>query len=359
MEKYNLHNFYKNLLPIYLLTFLLSIISLTGCSSTVPVGKEVAMDRTSFSFNQNEHPYDLFPAYRIVPGDILDVLFQIRTWIKKEDFKIAIDHTVEVKFLYAPELNVSQKARPDGNITFPYIGDIYVVGKTVDELTKELKEKYSKILNIPELYVQVPDYRSSIKELKSDLHTAPRGLSRLVTVRPDGFATFPIVGDVFVADKTIPEVNKDLNAKYEKLVPDLHCDLSLEKNAGLVIYVLGQVLRPGPYQINKPISVVEALSIAGGKIPGAKLNSIFVIRRHDKIIVATRVDLESTLALAKDSKFFFLQPDDIVYVPQTWLSSASEVARDLGNVTFFRGWGLGFNWELHNAGNSNNSAFGF
>jgi polysaccharide export outer membrane protein len=336
-----------------------SLIGLLGCSS-MPVEKEVTMERTSFSFAQDEHPYDLFPVYRIVPGDILDVLYQIRTWLKKEDFKIAIDHTIHVKFIYAPELNEEQKARPDGNITLPYIGDVYVVGKTIDELTQELKNRYSKILNIPELFVEVPEFRTSIKELKADLHTAPRGLSRLVTVRPDGFVTFPMVGDVFVAGKTVPEVNKVLNDMYEKMLPDLHCDLFLERHAGSSIYVVGQVKKPGAYQISRPVTILEALSLAEGHIPGAKLDTVFIIRKHEKAMVATRINLEKTLAFSSDSKFFFLQPNDIVYVPQTWISSASEVARDIGNIIFFRGWGFGFTWELHNAGSGgNNSGLGF
>lgn len=334
----------------FLAILLLSVfLSLTGCS-TMPVEKEVTMERTSFSFAQNEHPYDLFPAYRIVPGDVLDVLFQIRTWVKKEQFKIAIDHTINIKFIHAPELNESQRVRPDGKITLPYIGDIYVIGKDVDELTKELQEKYKNILNIPELFIEIPEFRSGIKELKADLHTAPRGLSRLTTVRPDGFATFPGLGDVFVSGKTIPEVNKNLNDLYEKLLPDLHCDLFLEKHLGSPIYVVGQVRKPGTFQITRPITLLEALSLAEGHIPGAKLDSIFIIRRHDKTMVATRVNLESTLAFTNDSKFFFLQPNDIVYVPQTRISKAAEVARDIGNMIFFKGWGIGFSWELHNAG---------
>lgn len=323
----------------------------------MPVGKEVAMERTSFSFNQNDHPYDIFPEYRIVPGDILDVLFQIRTWTQKEQFKIAIDYTIDVKFIYAHELNESQRVRPDGKITLPYIGDVFVLGMTVDELTKELQNKYKDILNIPELYIEIPEFRSIIKELKADLHTAPRGLSRLTTVRPDGYATFPSIGDVFVAGKTIPEVSKILNEGYQQRLPDLHCDLFLEKHSGSSIYVVGQVAKPGSFEISRPITIMEALSLAGGKIPGAKLNSIFVIRRHDKTMVATRVNLENTLAFTNNSKFFFLQPNDIVYVPQTWISQAAEVARNIADMIFFRGWGLGFSWELHNAGPDDNVSF--
>ena len=71
-------------------------------------------------------------------------------------------------------------------------------------------------------------------------------------------------------------------------------------------------------------------------------------------MVATRVNLEKyPCRSTNDSKFFFLQPNDIVYVPQTWISKAAEVARDIGNMIFFRGWGLGFSWELHNAGEGN------
>jgi polysaccharide export outer membrane protein len=337
----------KTLFVIVIFTL---IIPLTSCSPVIklPVESEVSMDRTTFSFSQGEQPFDLFPEYRIVPGDILDVLFQIRTWVKKENFRIAVDHDLQVKFIYAPELDISQKVRPDGNITLPYIGDVYVIGKTVQELTNELKDLYKDILNIPALYVEVPEFRASIKELKADLHTAPRGLSRLVTVRPDGYVTFPMVGDVFVAAKTIPEVNKVLNEMYEKILPDLHCDLFLERHAGSVIYIVGQVKKPGAYTIARPVTILEALSFAEGDIPGAKLNSIIIIRKHEQKMVATRVDLKNTLAFNSDSKFFYLQPNDIVYVPKTWITEAAEVARDIGDIIFFRGWSVGFSWELHN-----------
>ena len=338
MQKFNIFssNYYrsKDLLAVLIIALCILI---SGCSHVdIPPDEEVSMDRTTFSFNQDQAPYDLFPNYQIVPGDILDVLFQIRSWVKYDEFKIAVDHTIEVKFLHAPELNETQRVRPDGNITLPYIGDIYVVDKTVKELQSELKERYKDILSIPTLYIWIPEFRSSIKELKADLHTAPRGLSRLVTVRPDGYLTFPMVGDLFVAGKTIPEINKVLNEQYEKIMPGLHCDLFLEKHSGSVIYVVGQVRKPGAYNIPRPITLLEALGLAEGHLPGAKLSSIIVVRKHEQKMVATRVDLKKTLR--RDSSFFYLLPNDIVYVPKTWIAEAAEVARDIGSILFFRGW---------------------
>lgn len=330
------------------------LILLIGCTShaIMPEGTEVEMERTSFSFSQNQQPYDLFPDYHIAPGDELDVLFQIRTWLKREEFRIAVDHTVRVKFAHAPELDETQKVRPDGTITLPYIGHFFVVGKTADELKKELIDRYRDILQIPEIAVSVPEFRESIKELKADLHTAPRGLSRLVTVRPDGYVTFPMVGDVQVAGKTIPDVNQYLNKKYEEILPGLHCDLFLERQTGSLVYITGQIKKPGAFKILRPITILEALALGEGHLPGAQLNSVFVVRKHEKKLVATRVNLSDSLALNDESKFFYLMPNDIVYVPKTWLSNAADVMRDLSNVLLFRGWSIGMNYDLHTEGTS-------
>lgn len=314
-----------------------------GCSSPhsrMPVGEEIMIGKTSYSFDEEEATADLFSEYRLAPGDVLDVLFQIRTWLEKETFDLAVDHTVEVKFVHTPELDQVQLVRPDGTISLPYLGTLRVVGKSVSELTSELREKYSTILKNPEIYVLVPEFRSAIKELKRDLHTAPRGLSRLVTIRPDGYVTFPMVGDIFVADRSIPDVNEELNGRYEQVLPSLHCDLFLEKHSGTVVYVAGMVKDPGSYKITKPISVLEALAMAGGTVYGSLLDSVIIVRKRDEKLYATKIDLEKSFSFEKESTFFYLRPDDIIYVPKTSIATTAELSRDIASILFFRGWGV-------------------
>lgn len=314
-----------------------------GCStpySKIPVGEEVLLGKTSYSFDEEEATANIFREYKIAPGDVLDVLFQIQTWTEKEKFELAVDHTVDIKFTQTPELNQSQRIRPDGTISLPYIGNIHVVGKSVEELTRELEEKYGTILRNPKLYVIVPEFRSAIKELKQDLHTAPRGLSRLVTVRPDGHVTFPMVGDVKVVSRTIPEVNKELNTLYENVLPGLHCDLFLEQHSGSVVYVAGRVKSPGSYKIVKPISILEALTLAGGTLYGGAMDGVIVVRKRDEKLYATRVDLTRSLSFEEESEFFYLRADDIVFVPATSIATTAEIARDISSILFFRGWGI-------------------
>lgn len=338
-----------------LLASLLSVsiaLCLTACASrqprVIPVGEEVPITKTTFSFDMSKLEEQQLPSYRIAAGDQLDILFQIRTWIQKEDFKIAVDHTVEVKFVHAPELNQSQRVRPDGTLSLPYIGDVFVIGKSPSALTAELKERYSKVLRSAQLYVVIPDFRSAIKELKTDLHTAPRGLSRLVTVRPDGHVTFPMLGDLLAAGRTIPEMNKELNLLYEKYLPGLNCDLFLETHAGSVIYVQGEVKNPGVYNILKSVSVLEAITLAGSWTPSARTENVIVVRKQQDKLVATRIDLRKSLDLSGKGAFFYLQPDDIVLVPKTGISEAADIARDIASIVMFRGWGINLSYGLNN-----------
>ncbi len=278
---------------------------------------------------------------------MLDLLLKFETLTERPNFKIAIDHTVSIKFVQPPQisqvqklqdLDQTQRVRPDGNISMPYLGSVRVVGKTVDELTVELNKAYGKILRNPNVYVTVPEFEYSIKEMKNDLKTAPRGLSRLATVRPDGFITFPGAGEMLVAGKTLPQVSAELNQRYKEIMPGMQCDLFLEQHAGSIVYVVGEVKTPGSYRITNPISVMQGVTLAGGYTTTALLEGVLVVRKNEDKLVATRVDLKKNIDLSSGSPFFFLMPDDIVIVPKTRMATTAEVARQIGDITFFRGW---------------------
>ena len=327
---------------------------LSGCSDSSPLerGEELSIKGTTFSFEKGEYPspLHLFPEYKLAPGDVLDVLYQIRTWEVKEEFRLVVDDLVEVKFIDLPDLDQSQNVRPDGKITMPYLGEVMVAGRTVAELTTEFNKMYGKILRKPNIYVTVPRFSSHIKELKADLHTAPRGLSRLVTIRPDGYCTFPMVGDVLVAGRTIPKIHDILDARYQKILPGLHVDLFLERHSGSVVYVLGQVGKAGAYAVAKPITVLEAITLAGGYTTEANLDKVVVFRRCKQDYVATKVEVKGTLVTAKDSMFFYLRPDDIVHVPRRGLATAAETVKNVMDILTFRGWSIGLGGDLWDGG---------
>ena len=82
--------------------------------------------------------------------------------------------------------------------------------------------------------------------------------------------------------------------------------------------------------------------MAEGTQRNAQLDSVAVLRKLNKKIVATRVDVASALALREGGTQFYLAPDDIVYVPATTLSTSAEIMEDFRKLILFRGWGISF-----------------
>ncbi len=319
---------------------------LAGCLSAPTIGieegEELVIEKSSFSFEQTKM---LFDEYKIQPGDMLDILFNIQTRTKEARFSLSLGDTVSVHFPYYPEWNSTQKIRPDGTISLPVVREVQIADKTIPEITQYLTQRYEGTLKNPELYITVPEFLAQIRELKHDLHTSARGLSRLVTVRPDGYVTFPMVGNILVAGKTIEEVTILLNEQYKKVSSSLFVDLFLEKTTGSVVHVLGEVARPGPYTISKPISAIEAISKSGGFTSDAELSTVVVIRRHKKKVVATMVNLEEMLHL-RSGRLFYVSPNDVLYIPKTRIASAAHLMEQVRQATFFQGWSVGLSWVI-------------
>ena len=387
---------FKVLMRGFAMAMLLGVaLGITGCATDgqLATGEEIEIGRTTFAEDQTSE-YMLFPDYRISPGDVLDVLYEVKSWTEQSEFKIAVDNIVTVRFIDHPELNQTQGVRPDGNISLAYLGSVRATGKTVEELTKELKKLYSEYIKETDLYVVLEEFRGGIKELKADLRTAPRGLSRLVTVRPDGCATFVMLGDLSVAGKTVPDVAKVLNERYQKIMPGLAVDLFLEQQSGSRIYIFGEVNQPGSHQIMRPTSIFEAIAMAGSVKSSARIDSAIVFRQKKDKLLATRIDLKKLMIpskmkedddcvgkneaaaegtelaynelqgkggsgkshqyrIASDS-MFYLHPDDIVYIPRRRLNTAAEISTEVADLLFFRGWGVGASYDLNPNSNNNN-----
>ena len=106
----------------------------------------------------------------------------------------------------------------------------------------------------------------------------PKLTPQEMTVAPDGRISYPMVGEVIAAGKTVEQVRLELNAKLKKYLSDPIAMVIVTKADGNVVFVVGQVMKAGAITMNPTINVLQALSIAGGANPYAKLDSIIIIR---------------------------------------------------------------------------------
>jgi len=104
-------------------------------------------------------------------------------------------------------------------------------------------------------------------------------LTKEVVVRPDGSVSFPLVGDVQAAGRTVEELRADLATRLTKFIPNPQVSVAVTKVLSYRIYVLGRVNKPGEYMVGHRTDVLQALSLAGGLTPFAAENDIRVMRR--------------------------------------------------------------------------------
>ena len=107
-------------------------------------------------------------------------------------------------------------------------------------------------------------------------------LQQEVLVLPDGTISFPLVGTIDVDDKTPLQVQEELKEKLSRLIPDPEVNLTVMQVAGNNIFVIGKVIRPGRFAMNRPTDVIQAISLAGGFTPYASSDSIQIFRRTGK-----------------------------------------------------------------------------
>jgi polysaccharide export outer membrane protein len=140
-------------------------------------------------------------------------------------------------------------------------------------------------------------------------------LLRQVLVRPDGGLSFPLVGDVQAAGKSVAELQTLMTERLTKYIPDPVVTVSTQQLNGNKVYVIGKVSRPGEFVANQYMDVVQALSVAGGMTPYASANKIKVLRRENGKLTAIPFrygDIEKGEDLEQN---IILQSGDVVLVP--------------------------------------------
>jgi polysaccharide export outer membrane protein len=108
------------------------------------------------------------------------------------------------------------------------------------------------------------------------------GLQSEVLILPDGNITFPLAGHIRAAGRSAKELQDILFQRMKKFFADPVITVSVKRVAGNRIYVIGQVKKPGHFQANGPVDVMQALSLAGGLTTFAAEGEVRILRRDNK-----------------------------------------------------------------------------
>jgi protein involved in polysaccharide export with SLBB domain len=132
------------------------------------------------------------------------------------------------------------------------------------------------------------------------------------TVDRGGKVSLPEAGDVVVAGQSVADAQKTIEQALRVQFRDINVDVSLTRLRTIRVYVVGDVMRPGAYDISSLSTPLNALYAAGGPTPRGSLRTV----RHyrgDRLI--REVDLYELLLRGVHSDTARLEPGDTILVP--------------------------------------------
>lgn len=147
-------------------------------------------------------------------------------------------------------------------------------------------------------------------------------LMRKIVVRPDGFISFPLAGEVMASGMTAEEVAKAVTLRVGKTIRKPEVSVILTGCGSKGIFVLGAVGKPGLYPYNSKTTALKAISAAEGWQPQAYLSSVLVVKRgFSQDAEVMRVNLWDVIKYGDVKKDVEINAGDIVYVPQSFIGN--------------------------------------
>lgn len=286
-------------------------------------------------------------------------LFAIMPWMvlaqspSGNSLLISAGDNLHISVLDMPEMEQYARVTDAGDIPVQGIGNVRVVNMSPAEAATAIHDRFvsSHFLNHPQVSVVVDQYATQEVTLIGEVRTP--GAYPIATPRPilDVLALGGGLSDI--ADRNVLverhgdqnnpihyNVSNDAEQAIKEQVLVNPGDTVVVAKAGIV-YVLGDVNRPGGYTMSNnesTMSLLQALAYAGGAARTARLNRVRLIRTVD------RTEMQIPLGDIQKGKHpdLAMSPGDILYVPFSYaknlvISSSSGIASAAGTAAVYAG----------------------
>jgi len=247
-----------------------------------------------------------------------------------EDYEIGPRDLLEIRVFELGELNATARVSEAGTVELPVIGEIPAAGLTQSGLAQAIEEALSGFVREPQVFVFVREYQSQRVSIIGAVRTPGNyqmvgrttlleaisdagGVELLessgfVRILRDGLTGAPIEIDM-------RELLDQGNTAYDiRLKPGDVINVVVKE--AFTIYVSGQVRTPGSFSLRESITLLKAVSLAGGFTERAATGKVRIVRARDD---GTQEVIEVNFGEIQDGKKpdNEILPNDIIVVPET------------------------------------------
>jgi len=141
-------------------------------------------------------------------------------------------------------------------------------------------------------------------------------ISRAVSVRPDGKISLPLIGELKASGLTPRALQTEVAARLSSYLFEPEVTVIVQEIRSQRFNIVGEISRPGTYPLLKPMTVLDAIALAGGFRDFAKITKIYVLRlRPDGSRMRSLFNYKDVIKGDKFYQNLELEPHDTIVVP--------------------------------------------
>ena len=264
------------------------------------------------------------------------------------EYRIAAGDVLDIMVFGHPEMRKELPVRPDGKISYRLVGDVEAEGLTPEELRTTVEEGLRRYMRYPQVDIVVKKAREAQftilgKVVRPGLYPIEGRTTLLDAVaNGQGLSSGQYEGSTI----EIADLKNAFMVRREKVVPvdfelairagDPHHNIAVEDGDYIYIpsaleqevYVLGEVFDPRSFGFRGRVTLLQAVSEAGGFRSTARLRDVVVLRgltTGDRHLIP--VDVKEIVKGGADD--MELEVGDVVYVPRSRLADIGDAMRDI------------------------------
>lgn len=280
--------------------------------------------------------------------------------VADESYRIMEEDVLRIDIMGEPDFSGMQmRVTQDGKINVPYIGEMQAAGLTQTEVTSQIAKKLEEmdILYNAKIQLTITSLHEPMVRVLGQVNRPGPVLFKHGDTIIDAVASAGSFTDNAMlekatltkkgSDKPIPVDlrrilrDNDLTENYELEIGDtIYIPAEDYENK---IYVLGQVNRPGLYDLKDKTTILQAITLAGGQTDRGAINSTVVVRGDPANPERVKCDLTKLFDKADLSQDIELKAGDVVLVPETKkpdMNKISQIISTILNLTYLRRIGL-------------------
>ena len=151
-------------------------------------------------------------------------------------------------------------------------------------------------------------------------------------VSPLGTITLPLVGNVQASGRNIVDVQDEITRSLATYYVEPRVTVGVKTLRSMKIYVLGEVQQPGIFTLEEPISMVQAVAMAGGFTIDARRDSVLLARGDLNNPQLRKLNLEAALERGNFGDNTDVFRGDIIYVPASTIANVERFFNRLQNI---------------------------